>query len=326
MFETLKIGVQLTESCDLACGHCATNSSPRVKSTLDRAHLWGLLEQIREIDPEAEVGFTGGEVFYVRDLLYEAIDFTRKLGIAYSITTNGSWAVDPAERTAVLKSILDCRKIGLSSDIYHSNWVDKRVIGLAMQEALSLGIESVIRYTYVKGETPDEIYDALGIYDPALQTRVHFNGVMAIGRARRRQLVDQDVFPEHADREPCLAASVVTVKSTGAVYACCGESLYIPGEHALKLGQLPEDRLAAILAERERNVVVQAIRTVGARRLAREAGVIGSGRFDQALAKSPCGSCRLCLQDEDSRGATERAAVKLIPHVAALRALYYGEV
>jgi pyruvate-formate lyase-activating enzyme len=322
MFEHLRVGVQLTESCNLACQHCSTNSSPKVTTTLDRDFLRDVLYQVRDIDPSAEIGFTGGEVFYVRDLLYYAIALVRDLGLNYSVTTNGSWSVDSAERQQVLHSILDVRKLGLSADIYHGTAVPRRAIGLALQEARKLGIDAVIRYTFTQGEDHEQVLAEMGLGTEDERERVHFSGVMRVGRAVK---LDHSLFPLFAEREPCLAANIVMIRSTGGIFGCCGESMYVRGQHDLRFGHVKSTALTDVLKARSENLVLQTIRTIGARPLAAAAGIVSDDAEDEVLARSPCGSCHLLLQ-EKNKDSVHAAAESLRNSVSTLRALYYGEV
>ena len=323
MFSNMRLGVQLTEHCDLACRHCATSSSPRVTSKLDRGLLRDLLQELKAIDPGAEVGFTGGEVFRARDLLYYGIDLVRDLELRYSIVTNGSWAIDEDDRRKVLESILDVRRLGLSSDVYHRTAVPARAIGLAVREAVALGIEAAVRYTYVEGEDLEQVYADLGLDTAELRERVQFSAIMAIGRATR---LSTDIFPTHSDQEPCLAASVITIRSTGDIVGCCGEAMYLPGPHDLHHGHLGSETLTDVIDARRSNNVLQALRTVGARQLAELAGLASDAPGDRVYVKSPCGSCRLLFRNQDSRDRTARTAAALCGRVNSLRALYFGEV
>lgn len=322
MFEHLRVGVQLTESCDLACQHCSTNSSPKVTTRLDRGYLREVLQQVKELDPLAEVGFTGGEIFYVRDLLYYAIGLCRDLGLSYCLTTNGSWSVDPAERQQVLDSVLDTSRLGISADIYHGTAVPRRAVGRALQEALNLGIDAVIRYTFTEGEDFEQILTELGLGTDDERARVHWSGVMRVGRAVR---LDPSVFPIFPEREPCLAASILMIRSTGGIFGCCGESMYVRGDHDMSFGHVKNTPLQDVLAARNGNIVLQTIRTLGARPLAVAAGVVGDSVNDEALSRSPCGSCHLILQ-ERNKDQVRAAAETLRDRVNALRAVYYGEV
>ncbi|MDQ2873513.1 MAG: radical SAM protein [Actinomycetota bacterium] len=321
MAESLRVGIQLTESCNLACQHCCTSSSPKVTTTLDREYVRDILQQAKEIDPSASVVFTGGEVFYVRDLLYHAIGLARDLGIGYSVNTNGSWAVDPAERQEVLHSILDVSRLTLGADVYHGTAVPRRAIGLALQEALELGIEAMIRYTYVEGEDFEAVLTGLGLSTENDRSRVDFSGIMRVGRAIR---LDPSVFPMFPEREPCFAASTIMIRSTGGISGCCGDSMYVPGQHDLRHGHVKRTPLKDVVEARKTNLVLQTIRTVGARPLAAAAGV-SEDASDEVFARSPCGSCHLLLQ-EKNKDKTRAAAAELRDRVSTLRALYYGEV
>lgn len=322
MDDSLHVGIQLTESCNLACRHCCTSSSPAVQTTLSREYVRDLLRQAHAIDPAASVVFTGGEVFYVRELLYDAIETARELGLSYSINTNGSWAADPAERDDVLNSILDVRQLAFGTDDYHGTAVPKSVVGTGLKAALELGIEAIIRYTYAVGEDFEDVLAQLGLDTPEERARVDFSGLMPIGRASR---LDAGLFPVFPEQEPCFAASTIMVRSTGGIYGCCGDSLYVPGQHDMRHGHVQTTALADVVAARKTNLVLHALRTVGPRQLAATAGVIGDRPRDEVYARSSCGSCHLLLQERNVAKA-RAAAAQFTDRVAALRALYYGEV
>jgi MoaA/NifB/PqqE/SkfB family radical SAM enzyme len=322
MDDSLHLGIQLTESCNLACRHCCTSSSPAVTTTLSSEYVRDLLQQAHDIDPTASVVFTGGEVFYVRDLLYYAIDVARELGLTYSINTNGSWAADPAERHDVLSSILDIHRLAFGADNYHGTAVPKRVVGIGLQEARKLGIEAMIRYTYAEGEDFEEVLVELGLHTPEERARVDFSGLMPVGRASR---LDPGLFPVFPEREPCFAASTIMIRSTGGIYGCCGDSMYVPGKHDMRHGHVKTTALADVVAARETNIVLHALRTVGPRQLAASAGVISDRPSDEVFARSSCGSCHLLLQERNVSKA-RAAAAEFTDRVAVLRALHYGEV
>ncbi|MBO3745256.1 radical SAM protein [Streptosporangiaceae bacterium NEAU-GS5] len=321
-FENLHVGIQLTESCDLACRHCCTTSSPKVTTTLDREYVRDILRQAADIDPHAEVVFTGGEVFYVRDLLYYAIGVVRELGLGYSINTNGSWAVDPAECREVLDTILDVRRIAFGTDDYHDPAVPKRAVGRALQEAMRSGVPAMIRYTFAAGEDFEQVYRELGLTTEEERARVEFSGIMPVGRAVR---LDPTVFPVFPEREPCFAANTIMIRSTGVIYGCCGDSMYLPGKHDLRHGHVKTTPLKEVLSARESNVVLQTIRTIGPRPLAVAAGAIRDTPEDEMFSRSPCGSCHLMLQ-ERNKDKTRAAAEEFRDRVTALRAFYYGEI
>jgi MoaA/NifB/PqqE/SkfB family radical SAM enzyme len=318
----LHISIQLTESCDLACRHCCTSSSPKVSTTLDPAYVLDILQQAKALDTSASALFTGGEVFYVRDLLYYAIACARELNLPYSINTNGSWTVDPAERIEVLRSILDIKRLTFSTDAYHKTAVPMGALGQTLREALDLGINTEIHYTYIQGDNFEDILAELDLTEPDLRARVDFSGVMPIGRGVH---LDPSVFPEFEKREPCVAASTIMVRSTGAIFGCCGNSLYVPGQHDLRHGHVRATQLKDIVNARQTNLVLQAIRTVGARSLAEAAGVIDDNAMDQLMSKSPCGSCGLLLR-ERNKYKTRAAAERFQDQAQTLRALYYGEI
>jgi pyruvate-formate lyase-activating enzyme len=314
--------IELTRSCDLECLHCSTRSSPKVKSSLDPAVLRGVLQQISEVAPGGVVGLTGGEVFHVRDLLYEAIAMIRELGLRYAVITNGSWATDAAERRRVLVSILDATLLELSSDVYHAAVVPKHVIGQAFREALALGICAQIRYTYTSAESFSDVCDEMGLATEEERSLVQFNPVHPIGRGARLHPAE---LPPRPAAEPCLAASRITVHSSGRIYGCCGESAYVPGDHDLSYGDAGSVRLTEIIRGRDHDPVLQAIRTIGPQRLLQISAASHRRAGDEQRADSPCGACRILLRTENA-APVRAAAANIERRTRMLRAAFYGEV
>ena len=323
--DTLRVGVQLTESCNAACAHCCTTSSPKSKNTFEWKKLKDVLDSIHEMRQDALVCFTGGEVFYERDLLFQAIEYVRKLGLRYSLTTNGYWGENLEEREEILNQVIDCTAIGFSSDVYHDVFISRQTVRATLDSALDKGIYSIIRYTLRADENELDVRQSFGLDKPESQENIRFNRLMALGRGVK---LEEKFFPEYERGQPCMAASVPTIRANGDVLACCGESFYLDKPNPLNLGTFGTQSIKEILALRDSNLSLKAVRTVGPIEFLEmtEDKKIPMMDHDLVLRKSPCGACKLLFGSVERINSTNEAAEKYRNKINTLSALYYGEV
>ena len=313
------IGIQLTEACNATCGHCGTSSSPAVRHRFGKEFLSYVLAEVATLG-RIEVGFTGGEPLMEPDLLFHGIAETRRLGLTYGVTTNGFWGKAPKRRGEVLRAIKDCKSLGFSLDRFHADFINETAVLETVREADAEGIPVAVRYTLAANECEAEVAGRLLRAVPA-SVPIHFGPLMPVGR---RKTLDAALFPLETSEIPCGAASVPTITASGAVYACCGESLYL-GDSPLMLGRLPEDRLTVITERRARSLDVMALRTLGPVRLAREVDG-GRGNFPAHFARTQCGSCQILFGTQQAINRSSTVLEDLRSKIVATAALFYGEL
>jgi len=318
------MGFQLTEACNACCRHCCTSSSPRKRTICNPEDIIRWIFDLAALCPDAEISFTGGEVFVVREILWRAIQAARDAGLRYTISTNGYWASDVSERRRILTELQDCSLLGFSLSLFHKPFVDPSIVVQALRQAVDLGIPSLIRYVKTLGEDEAEIIREMGVAGTRYASHVRFGQVMSIGRADSR--LHEQAFPVFPLDEPCIPASAPTIRYDGTVFACCGEAFYIEGNNPLRLGDLYMTSLADILSMRDDNVVLHAIRTIGPRRLVEMCGFSDLQDRDVIRSKSPCGSCRVLFDSEKRSSAAGHVAAMNSAKITALRAAYYGEL
>lgn len=109
-----KAKIEVTSRCDLDCFFCSRNYQQIKKGDIDRAFLFRLLEEMKEIGVR-EVGlFWLGEPLLVKELA-EYISFAKKIEIDYVfITTNGRLAT-PDRIKELFDSGLDSIKFSLNA-------------------------------------------------------------------------------------------------------------------------------------------------------------------------------------------------------------------
>ncbi|MCR9089473.1 MAG: radical SAM protein [Rhodobacteraceae bacterium] len=324
MVDIARIGIQLTEECNIACKHCCTNSSPKTKNSFTIEDLIKVIDSVKDYREDAMICFTGGEVTTRLDLLMEGVNRCREIGLAYSITTNATWAQVEVGLENFLETFSDCHVLGISYDRFHAPFIEPSVPLKVLRSATEKGMFALLRYTICADEDESEILKGLGLYGSELAENVRFSGLMAIGRASN---LLNDLMPVHDLDEPCLTASVKTVRPDGNVYGCCGEAFYLPDPNPLLLGNAYTTPISEIFARSSKNIVLQAIRTIGPRKIVRDANLVTEKvGEEEVLARSPCGSCRLMFRNKESSSKSISYAESRSPRVRALRALFYGEL
>ncbi len=319
------IGLHLTERCNIACSHCGTSSSPHAAGAFSTEMLTKAIGEIAALPDAPMVAFTGGEVFAAPRLFEAGLALVRKNGLAYGITTNGTWARNVERRKKVFDQLIpDCSSIGFSLDKYHIKYVDPHVVVDAYKEAHDRGMSAAIRYTIAAGEIKDEILSQLGLKGSSYEHGVHFNGVMAVGRAQT-DLPDDDFF-RFERYAPCTAVTVPTIRPNGDVFACCGESFYIEEEsNPLFLGSILRERLGSLLSQSASCSILRAIRTIGPIAVIHESGLI-SGYEEDRRAWSPCGSCRLLFSNRERIETAHTWTRSQDDRTRVLDAMIYGNV
>ena len=108
----------VTERCNLRCRYCQVWKHPHAELSTDEFKL--VIRRIYEMGVLI-LSFTGGEPF-MRDDIFELIDFAVKIGFVTGITTNGTMSLDKYK--ALLKTNIDRISVSLDGisgcDLPHS--------------------------------------------------------------------------------------------------------------------------------------------------------------------------------------------------------------
>ena len=117
------MALMVTRRCNMTCGHCSVESGPDVRGEpterelLDRVHQ-AAAGGVRSIN------LTGGEPMLRPRTVLRLVRVARRLGVATSLTTNGSWGRTAARATRGVRAL---RHAGLGSlavsvDRYHEEF------------------------------------------------------------------------------------------------------------------------------------------------------------------------------------------------------------
>jgi hypothetical protein len=295
----LTVSFFLTRRCTSRCRHCGAWHAKSADRDFTRANLARFIADVAGTPGIEAVGFSGGEVFVVKDVFDFAVDEARRLGLPFTFVTNASWAKTEALARERLSRYAGTLGMGLSADSFHEEFIPVDRVVNAAKAAEALGIPYVVRATMRASDRPDGIERRLveaGLPDPA---KIAYAPVMYIGQAAEK--IDPADFPDDNPRGPCLSLRTPFIFPNGDVYACCGEAGNIEGNHPLFLGNLNETRLADLATKYETDPTLAAIYTIGPRALWDKAGREVRTARDELLLRSPCGTCRLLFEGEQKK-------------------------
>lgn len=295
--EHLTISLFLTRKCPARCRHCGTSSTPVADKDFDPDEIKRFIGEIAEIPNVEAVGFSGGEVFMVKDLLYEATEELRRFKIPYTFVTNAFWAKSIDKAMEVLSDFSDTVGMGLSADFFHQEFIPiERVIN-ATRAAERLDIPYIIRATMRTSDKREDIEKCLKDAVFSNLDAVQFSPLMYIGSAREG--IPAEDFPDDNKGGPCLSLRTPFLFGRGDLFACCGEAGNIEGEHPLYLGNVKTSGLRTLFDKYENDPYLIALYTIGPRGLWELLGDSPRGIEEELLLRSPCGTCRLIFGDKD---------------------------
>lgn len=149
-----------TYRCTAACEQCCFESSPKVKGRLSLETIQARIREARETFPALQlVVFSGGEVFLLKEDLYESIGYATSLGLLTRVVSNGSWAKSPrrARFTAERLAGVGLGELNLSTGLDHQKWVPLDSVINAAEASVGLGITTLMT---IEQDTDDS--DCLG--------------------------------------------------------------------------------------------------------------------------------------------------------------------
>ncbi len=250
-----RVGLLLTERCDVACRHCWFSSSPDRKAAMT-------LEQAKKFIDEAAangarwVSFTGGEPFLVYGLLLGLTAYASNTGLLSEAVTNCNWATS---REKALQRLSPLKEAGLNTlnmsvDDFHQETIPLTRVKNCFEAAKRLELKPVLMITVKKKsditahritallEDPNiQVLGAEKLPNPsALAMETHFTPVGRGEKTPRNQLK-----LTHVETEPCRSMLTdIGVWPSGDIMPCCGP---LAAQNDAAIGNLEEERLSEIL-------------------------------------------------------------------------------
>ena len=297
MIETFRVGLLLTERCNIACGHCwfGSGSHREASMTLDEAKDY--IDQAREIPTVEWISFTGGEPFLLPEMLLSLVGYASERGFRTECVTNCFWAETKNEAFVCLEELtgagLDA--INISADDFHQRHIPFERVGNCFEAAKSLGLKIIIMCASAKSSKlrigdiakllGEEDIHVIGGGKPkgpfsalAIET-----GFVPVGRGA--EIPEEEwLIGESAVEGPCRdVLRDVGIAPSGRVLPCCSAAGQV--EEAI-LGNARVNRLREIIESAFRNPVFRTLSRDGPKGLAESHGV--------GLKEGYVNRCHLC--------------------------------
>lgn len=257
--ETYRVGLMLTEQCNLSCSHCWFNSGPDKKSRMGMDDALGYIDQAREIPTVEWISITGGEPFLLQEMLQRVISFARKQGLRTECVTNCFWAESEEKAATILKRLQEAglEVIDISTDDFHQDQLPFERVLNCYRASKRLGMKTVIMCTVTRLSTltVSRVVSMLGdrgiyILRKEVPPRIPVSalavesGFIPVGRAA--QIPENErVVGAGSINGPCrVVLRDVSITPSGRVLPCCSA---LGTNEAFTIGNARREGLRAII-------------------------------------------------------------------------------
>lgn len=284
MMDTYRVGLLLTERCDIRCSHCWLGDNREKDMTTEEAR--GYIDQAATIPTVEWISFTGGEPFLVPRLLTDLVAYASEKKLRTEVVTNCNWGTTKKEAEKRLGELQNAglEAINLSCDDFHQRYIPFSRVKNCFEAAKGLDLNIVIMSAANKSRTLgiDEITRRLGSEEikilgkedqpkrfAALAVETGF-----IPAGRGAVLPEEErVLGESSVEGACpLVLRDVGVNPQGYLLACCSASIILD---AFKLGNLKKEKMGDIIEGAGRTPLFETLMDLGPYNLANELGLKG---------------------------------------------------
>ncbi len=312
----MRLMLAITNRCNKTCAHCSFSSSPGDRDELTLQQMRDYIDEAaamsgKEYDGWGSTGpldirFTGGEPFLRYGDLIAMVRYARSRGaMAVGCTTNGYWAVSPAEARNKLDELVGAglTNIRLSCDQFHDSFEQPETVRNAFRAAVDINLPIGLKVVVYRGSIrAADVLRKLEDFTPGTIFHVEELPLLPIGRAGEFSpgtFLKTPGLPA----QPCRMLGSFTVGADSHAYPCCS-----PGwPQLLHLGNAGKERLSVILNKAFRSSLFQAIR--------RKGPIFLVPYLERAGIKFPPGSfvniCDLCHKVLRAAGSNDKAGACL---------------
>ena len=296
-----RVGLLITERCDITCAHCWLGSSSNgADMSLDEGRSY--IDQITSIPSVEWISFTGGEPFLLPGRLNALVNHASDRGLWTECVTNCSWAVTPEKTMESLSTLKDrgLDVVNISADDFHMEFVPFEKIRNCFEAAKSLGLKTVIMSAAQAGGTHrvTEIINRLGpeeIGTPRDQTAAELSaiaiesGFIPVGRGAGVPL-DKWLIGDSRIEGPChLVLRDIGIDTKGELLACCSAASV---QRRGRLGKVLEAGIQRLLDDASEQKLFKVLAERGPSSLADSLGISWRDGF-----VSRCHLCHEVLKD-----------------------------
>lgn len=272
--ETFRVGLLITEQCNVACSHCWFSSGPDRTARMELEEALGYIDQAREIPTVEWISFTGGEPFLLPEMLLRLVGYASERGLRTECVTNCFWATTAKAAERMLGRLTDAGLdvVNISVDDFHQRHIPFDRVRNCYMEAKRLGLKIVIMCALarssilrvrevarllgddsiriVEGETPPRGASAL-----AVET-----GFVPVGRGAEIP-EDEWLIGSGPVDGPCRTVlRDVAIAPSGRVLPCCSTAGL---SEVAEVGNARQGRLAKLMEEAGRRKLFKVLSTEG---------------------------------------------------------------
>jgi hypothetical protein len=302
MKDPFRVGLLLTERCDIACAHCWIGSN-FTGADMSRDDARGYIDQASLIPSVEWISFTGGEPFLLPELLNELVSYATANGFETECVTNCSWAGTPEKATKILKTLKDSGLdvVNMSVDDFHREFVPFENVRNCFEAAESLGLKTVTMSTAKADGTHrlKDIVNRLGpdkirILGDTESTRGYSSiavetGFIPVGRGGELPR-DMWLIGESKTEGPChLVLRDIGIDPRGELLACCSAASV---QERGRLGLVGEKGIQQLLEAAGEMLIFKTLSERGPSSLAEVLGIHWRDGF-----VSRCHLCHEVLKD-----------------------------
>jgi hypothetical protein len=236
------LGVLVTDRCPVNCSHCILESRPDSGSDLDIDKFVAWVEHASPEIPIKSVCLTGGEPFFLYDLLIELCRRLSSLDLVVGVLTSAYWAVSDAKTKELLATLADAglSAFSVSVDEHHLSHIPATNLIRALTEAKKLKLITSVSLRYPASMDLSQAYFyAMEVLGEAVMDGVDSfscGKIQSVGRARH--LTDSNSIENKGLIAPLrlCPAYALSIHPPNRIQSCCG--LRLPESAPLFLGTL----------------------------------------------------------------------------------------
>jgi MoaA/NifB/PqqE/SkfB family radical SAM enzyme len=302
LIETFRVGLLITERCNIECSHCWFESGPERTGRMTLEEAISYIDQAHEVPTVEWISFTGGEPFLLPKLLEDLIGYASDRGLRTECVTNCFWAESEEGASELLRRLKEAGldAINISADDFHQRHIPFEKVSNCYAAASRLGLKTVIMCAAAGSSSLriENVIQGLGdrgihnIGDGKPRTPVSSlaveTGFVPVGRAS--EIPEEEwLIGDGPTEGPCGdVLRDIGISPSGDVLPCCSAAGIVEGAI---LGNAKERKLAEIIEEAIDDPLFWTLSTEGPSVLAERLGLMNKGYVNR------CHLCHVVLTD-----------------------------
>ena len=252
-----RVGLMVTEQCDVECAHCWFGCSPGRGAIMSRNDAEDYIDKAAQTGSVEWVSLTGGEPMHHPSLIEGLVAYASGRGLRTELVTNCSWATSQEKAVGTLKRFRDAGLdvLNMSADDFHQPAIPFERVRNCYEAAKRLGIKMVVMTALKRSSRIDlsEVSRLLGEEverpgpEPPRGSVIGLeSGFIPVGRGAsipsREWHLDGSLLTGGCE----AVLRDIGVRPSGEVMPCCSASATLPG---FGIGSLSEWELGELLKE-----------------------------------------------------------------------------